>query len=464
MAGQDSSKLLLMLVAGAALAGVTWWRPILGLYVYLASVGLDYLLGLAGFSTGGLLSVGQGMLVILAMISFIKWQRQGGGFPVPVKTLLWRIGLFLLAIWTSTFLGIWPENSLFKSLVLTATAFIPFVLYALIDRPDKLQSLMWAIGLGVALSAVIGCLQYAGVLQTINSEQRESASDTRGVVYEYRANGGGAEEGKRYAGPTNNANGFGLVLMGGIPALFYLATSRRSFAQKAVAVASLGVCGFALLLTMSRTHIIGFLLFLVLMTVFGQAGSWLKRMVYWLLGLAFLGVFIFTLSRLDGVQDRLMAGIENGGDNSSDTRLGVMKGGLLAWVENPLFGVGLNNTEVAGYNDTGNASHDIISTLFGELGGFGVFAFAWLLKQSFKLGVPAEVVDPDVGELRPINFLVKASLAVVLISGFGDPTIDSRSLWIWIGVCAVLCRLSQRKSVEAKESEMELQLALKPSV
>jgi hypothetical protein len=446
---EHSGKLAMMLMGGGILAIVSLWRPLICLSIYMASLGLDYLLGVAGFGTSSLFSVGQGTLIILTAISGWSWWRRQSPLPFLARGFFQRIAFFSVAVLLSAFFGIWPPNSLFKALVLVAMSFLPFVLFVLIDRPSRLNWLLWSVGLGVTLSAIIGCLQYAGKLETIDSEERGTTDDKRGVVMEYRANGGGSVEGRRYAGPTGNANGYGVVLMGGIPVLYYLASSRRSWTQRLIAAAALGTCGFALLLTMSRTHICGFLLFLILVAAFNRARNWALQMVAWLLALVALGGFWVALSQVEGARDRLMKG---GEDTSSDARMSVMLGGLKAWSTYPLLGIGLNNTEVAGFNENGNASHDLISTLFGELGGLGAMAFGMVVWQAFKL-LPTRSFCEENGaeQLIPICSLVKASLLVCVVCGFGDPVVDGRPFWIWIGMCAILHRLTIEGAYVAEE-------------
>jgi hypothetical protein len=447
-----AAKLALMLLAGGVLTGICWWRPLIGLAVYLASVGLDYLFAVAGFNTAGLVSLGQGMLVILVAVSLARWYLGRRDGSSAVRKLFWRIGGLVAMVWLSTLFGLWPAHSLFKALVFTATCLIPFMLWVLIDSERRLQGVVWGIGLGVALSALIGCLQYQGMLQTLNSEERSTADDARGAATEYRANGGGSVEGKRYAGPTNNPNGFGVVLMGGIPPLFYLVSSRRSWFQKTVAAAALGLCGFALLLTMSRTHILGFFAFLVLISLFNQQRNLIRVVSGWLVLLLVAAAFLLALYQIDGVRDRLLTGFN--GDNSSDTRQGVMLGGLKAWMANPLLGIGLNNTELAGYNETGNASHDIVSTLLGELGGLGTLAFVLVVWQALKLLPPARVCSENGRDKLPgVGAFVKAALIVCLLTGVGDPVIDGRALWIWIGLAAVLHRLANTVAEAPLEQE-----------
>jgi hypothetical protein len=448
-----AGKLALMFSAGGILAGLSWWRPMIGLSAYLASVGLDYLLAVIGFNTSGLFSIGQGMLVILVMISAVRWITNRTAVPVGTRKLFWRISLLLGAIWASAICGVWPEHSFFKALVLSATATLPLVLFILIDSTARLELLIWAVGLGVALSGAVGCLQYAGVLQTIGSEERATADDARGAATVYRANGGGVVQGKRYAGPTNNPNGFGVVLMGGIPPLFYLMSSQRAWLKRILALSALCVCGFALLLTMSRTHILGFFIFLILVTLLDRQRNVVAMLCGWCLLLMGGAVFIFALFQIEGVGDRLLAGL-NGGDNSSDTRQAVMLGGLKAWAANPLLGIGLNNTEVAGFNPTGNASHDIVSTLLGELGGVGTLAFIVVIAQAFRLLSPVRIASElGLDSLERVSAFTKAALFACLLIGLGDPVLDGRALWIWIGIGTVIDRLTNARLEELLAEE-----------
>ena len=448
---EHATKLVLLLLGTAFLAALTWWRPMIGCFIYLASSALDYLLSLAGFATSGLFSVGQGMLVLLAAVSLIKWFAFGHHLTQPVRGLFIRMALFTVAMWLSVLFGLWPANSSYLAAVITATTFIPFIFYTLVDNLKRLELLLWALGLGVTLSAVIGCLQFGGVLQTISEKDRAVVDDTRGAVMQYNERDGQSAEGTRYTGPMKNPNGFGLILMSGIPALYYLATSKRSVFQKIVAVASMATCGFALLLTMSRTFIVGFFFFLVLMTFYNWSGNWLKRILYWMLGIVVAVVFGLVLLSMEGVGGRLMAGFEDGGDTSTQARSSVMLGGLKACADHPFFGIGLNNTSVAGYNATGNASHDIVSTLSGELGAVGMLIFGLLVWQAFKLLPGAKAFEANARpELASICSMTTAALIVCLISGLGDPVIDSRPLWIWFGLCAVLNRLHELESTDGE--------------
>ena len=459
MFAELSMRLPLMLAAAGLLVGLTWWRPMIGWFIYLASVGLDYLLGVAGFSTGGVFSIGQGMLVVLLMVGTLRWYMQGGNLSRPMRGLLFRLAAFVVAVWLSALLGIWPVNSLFQAGVISATVLLPFILYASVDSTKQLRLLMWAIGLGVTLSAAIGWAQYGGMLQTVSREESVSAADTRGVVMEYRSSGSQASTGKRYAGPTSNANGFGLILMGGLPALFYLLRTSRGLVARGIAMGAMGICCFALLLTMSRTHIIGFMLFLALMTLFAPQTSLLKRLMYWALAGVAAAVFLAAIWQLEGVGDRLLAGIKDGGDNSAEARGAVMLGGLRALTAFPLFGIGLNNTEYAGFNDTGNASHDVVSGLLGELGGVGAVAFLLVLWRAFQL-VPdsRQVAARGDFDLADAGRVVKAALLVGLVSGFGSKVFDNRAFWIWIGLCAVLHRLNEVAASEAAASTDEILL------
>lgn len=439
----DSPYVLPLLVLGLVVIGIlTWRRPIAGLFIYFASVGLDYLLALAGFSAGSNVSLGQGMLIILALVAGGRFLTRPEPIPGGIMAVFASIGFFVLALWSSTSLAYIPRIGLMPSAILTATAALPFVLYVVIDRRSRLDSLFWALGLGATLAAGIGCLQFAEVIPTLTAEQREGAEDTRGVVTEYQGTPGASKQGTRYAGPTRNPNGFATVLMGGIPALFFLVTTRRRAIARLAALLALGVCCFALLLTMSRTHIVAFALFALLLTVFSPSASVIQRIATVGIGVVALVAFTVALFQLEGVGERLRAGFVGGGDDSAYARSSVMWGGVLAFANHPIFGIGLANTQYAGFNPTFNASHDIVSTLLGELGGTGTFAFLLIVAASYRLLATAAAVLASSHQRDEGIAFLRIAILICLISGTGDPTIDGRTFWTLVGATLALGRLS----------------------
>src|SRR5437899_302410 len=109
----STTKFWVMLVAAGLLTGLAWWRPMLGLAVYCASVGLDYLLRMVGFSTQGLFSIGQGMLVVLVFVAVLRWYAQRRPMSPAVRGLFLRTAFFAVTLWLSVLCAISPSTGVY---------------------------------------------------------------------------------------------------------------------------------------------------------------------------------------------------------------------------------------------------------------------------------------------------------------------------------------------------------------
>lgn len=72
MLADHQTKVAILLIAFLLMVAITYWQPMLGVLVYLSSIGLDYLLSQFGFNTSQTISVGQGMLVTLTLTVMLK--------------------------------------------------------------------------------------------------------------------------------------------------------------------------------------------------------------------------------------------------------------------------------------------------------------------------------------------------------------------------------------------------------
>lgn len=433
------NKLLFLALVTAIAGVVVYWRPMAGLVIYAASVGLDYLLAVAGFSTAGLLSVGQVMLVLLLGVSCLRQGMKPLPIARPVLNLHYWTVLFVGAVWFSTAFALDPAVAWRPALVLTFTASIPFILQTLLRTRRSIETFVWALGLGATLSAGIGVLQFTGQLAVVTTTDVATADDTRGRSASYETESG-REEGARFAGPTRNPNGFAAVLMGGMPALYYLALSRRNAFARVLAAAALAICGFALLLTMSRTYILLFMVFLGIFSYLGWRSGRIRGWVVAAGGILAIGLFVMAIGKLAGVADRIRAGAY---DNSASSRLGVMVGGLRAMAHHPILGIGLYNTSTAGFNETYNAAHDIVSGLGGELGLLAAAAWGGLIWQAFRLlSLVARPRPQQRTGLVEFGQFFKASLMVMLLTGVGAPTHMDRGFWVLIGLSAALYQVA----------------------
>lgn len=434
----DYTKLALMALAGLVVFGVTLKWPILGLWVYAGSIGIDYMMGVVGLRIPGS-SVGQVMLVLLLVTSVIQRLRD----PSPVlplcRSLYAFTALFLIGLWASVLFSEVPEVGVYAAAVTTFTATLPFLVETLVRTQRQLRTLLWALGLGVALSGAIGIAQFAGVLSTVTAADAVD-DDGRGRVDEVRTADRNAEA-RRFSGTTRNPNAFASVLLGGIPALYYLSLGARGKYLRFVAMGALAVCAFALLITLARTYLLAFFLFVLIFTgpllITGRIPRWLI-----LVGcVVALGGFIYGLQHVAGVLDRLQ-GISS--DASAYTRREVMFGGVKAFLHNPLVGIGVNNTALAGYGPLGVPSHDSLSGILGELGLLGAGTLALICIQGFSMARTASrhcrlVRAPELGT---IAYFCLVSLVTVLVTGVGNAFYGDRAFWMNLGLCAATYRVS----------------------
>jgi hypothetical protein len=108
-------------------------------------------------------------------------------------------------------------------------------------------------------------------------------------------------------------------------------------------------------------------------------------------------------------------------------------------LDNPLFGVGLGATAESGYGVRFTGAHDIVSGVAGEMGFVGVVTFGFLIWQGFRLAWAAgrRWRGSDDPQFRNLWLLASASLAALLVSGFGSLVYNNRALWITLALCVV---------------------------
>jgi hypothetical protein len=430
------ASIFFLVPLGLGIFWLCYYRPMIVFSAYAASTGLDYLLAVAGFSTRGLFSVGQGALVILFAAAVLRRLLR----PTPIPRLHWRLygclAAFVASVWLSAVFALSPTTGFALATTITAYATLPFTIATLITSVAALRQLLLVIGLGVTLSGAIGVSQYFEVLPVVTQANLAANEDLRGKVMEYRGLDNLAE-GRRFAGPCRNPNGFAIVLLGGIPILFYLLFTRRPQAVRVASACALVICSFSMALTMSRTGFVGLMAFLCsyLGTMFrDRDGTRFKTLI--LAGLA-IGVLAIIVVSLPGVTERLAAARPGAAESSTTARTAVLIGGVQALLHHPFLGVGPANTSLANYNGYGLGAHDMITGVFGELGLLGGLFFIALFWQGFRLVAAAQRVNSnDLPGLPHANYFLWAFLITLLAQGAGNPVYTDRVIWVILGLCA----------------------------
>ena len=349
-------------------------------------------------------------------------------------------------------------HSIVQASKFSATALVPFIIWTHVRTPAHFRQLLWAIGLGTALSAAIGLLQFAGKVPVVTQQDVEETEDTRGRVIETEEDGN--ITGRRFAGVCRNPNSYAMLLMGGIPTLFYLAMTRR---WPVVAAPALLACIAALWLTMSRTVIFSFMLFLPLVIYWlWKAGLLTGRrcIVGGLVAVAAYSTFSIAGGSLP---NRLLAIAGSRRDASTEARFQVLGGGLRAFIENPITGVGLDDMSKSGYNPSGNAAHDALSSILGELGGLGTVAVLGLIWQTFVLLRAVEWKARENPKLLELIIFLKAGLVAKFFEGFGHSVYDDRYFLIYLGLFAALYQIVVA-TTSAENSSQPTAVAAPPTV
>ncbi len=278
------------------------------------------------------------------------------------------------------------EDAFFSALEFGKIALYYLLFVGVVNSSGRLrQFLLWLV-VFVLGQALVGVLQYHGVIQNIYFEpDKEEKFETvvpviRGVEYIFRLCGSGI-----FHNPNELCYPIGMAMM---VCLFYLG-GRQALPLRVFCLAALPFFGYAITLTHSRGGFIGLL--------FG-VGSFLVARFGWRRAVPFaavlLPVFFF-----------LFAGRQTNIDTSSGTaqgRIQLWNDGLVVFLKNPIFGLGTGLFR----EETGLVAHNSYIQAYSELGFFGgtlfVGAFYLCLWCLYRLGLCQEqIIDPELRRLRP---------------------------------------------------------------
>lgn len=427
--------LSVLFVVGVVLGAIAYWRPMWGLALYANSVALDYGLSVAGFRLPAAVSVGQLALMLLLLVGVVRKARTQADPDAPPDRILRWVLLFIVAYWVSTAFAVDPSLSVGPGLSLTATAMLVWLLPRLVDSWPRFRQMHAALAVGAVMAAAVGVLQFKEIIPVQRIARNDLTEDRRGAVEEYRYSTG-RDRGVRFSGPVSNPNGYGSVLLWGIPALLYFMLLRGGAVVRALACFGLCLEGVALMLAMSRT----FLVCAAACVVITAALNWrnVKLQIGLVLGVAavVVGLMWFGGEAVNAATDRVMRSLrEETADTSTVARANIRQGGLAAFLSNPLVGIGPNNSTVAGFTPGEKAAHDVVSGVLGELGLFGALTMLFMLIEGGRLiwRLRSESHDGD-EELLDITTLLATSLIATVLAGAGTPLIGARGLWMTLAL------------------------------
>lgn len=380
----------------AAVAVVVWSRPLLGVQLALLAVPLEFFSVRLGGAAG--LSPTEALMLLTAAVLVVQWAA--GRRPPPVPQPLWAMGAICAAVAISAVVA--TDTVIVSKIVLMWTAFTIVGVRVAAARPEEIRRILTCLAIG---AGVAGAIAIAG-----GTDQTLVAG---GVIATNRAQASFAQP---------NVLAFFLCLA--IPVAVAL-TGRRTRGRLMVLLLA-GLATWGLLLTLSRTALIGTFLalgVLLLLPTFRRAA---------LVGLA--AVLVFSLFNLNAITQseqvsvvgERLATLGRSDALQHDPRSEIYATAVRMIGDHPVLGVGAGNFSIAsqryGLADQDGLpydhAHDVVLTFAAELGLPGIIALVWLL---------GALVGPFRRALRrrrePYGLMrlgVAASFVAILIPSLGD--------------------------------------------
>jgi len=261
-----------------------------------------------------------------------------------------------------------------------------------------------------------------------------------------------------YGGPNDLAMSIDVTL----PFLFFLWIKRKEISRSWPALYKkwyprflfvyLALCLTSVILTNSRSGMLGFVLFIVLITFKGR--GFFKKIAYVLLGgLVLLVVWQFTpeenKNRFRTIWDK-DAGPSNA-QVSAEGRIQGLKAGMAMFKRYPITGIGIGNFiayRITYLDGIPLQAHNLIGQVLGETGIVGALAFiimliTILINSHRAKGLVKGESDDILLLNRDLCTAVEYALIILLFLGFFGHNLD-RYNWLWYAAFANLALLFNR--------------------
>lgn len=405
-------------------------NPFLGILLIIIVNQFDNLINLPMSSTAGRL-IG----VLVAIGWFLKYfYRKKTNFFNFIE--LNKIALFfIISMIVSSLLASYPGRSLKSAFTINLLILMVFFLQDFINSKKNLDLFIMIFALSVGLGSLVGIIQYKTLIV---------GSMTLGTVtYE------GAGQIARTAGLTLNPNGYGVMLLSVIPVLLFLSLNSEKQVIKLFSFFLFFTSIISLGLTLSRTNIFGFIIFLFIFIYNNiRYRNVSKKQIMYLVTILIIITAIVSILLLDILKMR--SSFE---DSSTNLRLDMFLKGTKLLIEHPLFGIGFGNFElVERFDDKygyiyGRPGHDILSVLFVSTGLLGSILFiiiCYKTLKSFNLAIRDYIKKND-KYLLNLSITMKSAFIALLSTSPGNPIIFQRILWIYIALAFVMYRWSKMK-------------------
>jgi putative inorganic carbon (hco3(-)) transporter len=378
-------------------------------------------------------------LLLLPVIQQVVMRRQPlVGLPL-IALLVAYLGVLLLSALTS-------RNPAMGSEEVGRFVGEGLVLYVLVLQAIRGSRLLWAV-IGVLL-AVGGVLGMLSLIQQVTGTFDQnyfgfSQADGRGFAF---AGAAGEEVQRRVAGPIGEKNRYGQVMLALVPLAIVAIRRAPSLALKAVLAILLLLISAGVVLTFSRGAAVGAVALiagLVALGLIGRRGLLVAGGAMAALLLA-VPAWAGRLATLEGLTDAADAG-----DRVIAQRLNDVLAAFLAFLENPVLGVGPAQfstvyreyaVRVPGLpGDRDFEAHTLYGDVAAETGLLGLITFFGLVALTTVLLVRARRLAisrgrKDLGELASAFLLV---VVVHLSTGLFLHLSYQRYYWLAMALAAV---------------------------
>jgi O-antigen ligase len=441
----DRSLVIIVAIFGVALALFVLMRPMIGLLLIISINQFDSLVEMPTVvvTPGRII----GIVVAIGWL-FSYLQKKGSNITLLNGFNILPV-LLVFSIISSTLMSPFPKESLLGGLTLIFLIFMFFLIQDFIANEKLLKLFIVVVAFSAGTASIIGILQYEGFM---------GAEEVIGTVTNYS---GGA----RFAGFRNNPNGYGAILMSGIPFLLFMTINGRNKILKILSAIFLMTSVTSLYLTMSRTHVFGFIAFLGAFLFLSFKKGQITFRKFLLTAVIIFSFTVIYLNMSGFVQGRIVRDTFSGEDTSVSDRADIFYKGLHVLMKHPIFGVGFGAFKweyIDGYSQVaGEDGHDVVSGFFASTGLFGIIVFIFFCIKTFRhLSVANRFFSlTQRNYLINLSITLKSAFIALLLSGSGNTLVFERIFWIYIALAAVLCRWAiigskQLKNIPQKASSL----------
>ncbi|MDQ7786443.1 MAG: O-antigen ligase family protein [Thermodesulfovibrionales bacterium] len=430
---QDGLYVMIGISMGIIVLILMIFRPFYGLLSIIIVNQFDNFIVLPLSSTAGRLI---GVLVALGWFLKYFYRRQTIFFELLNINKIAL--LFIISMLASSLLSSYPLLSLKIALTITLLTMMIFFVQDFVRSKKELNLIIITIALSVGISSLIGVLQYNSLL--IGDQSMGT------VLYE------GEEHIARVAGLTLNPNGYAVMLLSGIPFLLFLSLNATNLSLKLISILLFFTSIISLGLTLSRTNIYGFGVFLFIFIALNfKFKNITKKQFAILFIILVLLTSLVTIFLFDVIKQRAFS-FE---DSSSGIRMLMISKGLNLFIEHPLLGIGFGNFEFLDTSDNkfgniyGRPGHDIVSVPFVSTGAIGASLLIILCFKTLRHLNSAAMYLTKLNDKYLCNLIciLKSAFIALLLTGIGNPIVFQRIFWIYIALASIIYRWSSSRFI-----------------